>query len=148
MTAEEEARLQEERSAAGRVAAADKRVVEGLLATPEGRFWTERLLEFCGLYDYDYRGAHELHIGLGRKQVGGYVLNEIEKHAPDTLARFVIERRLRVEAAKVKSVEEDKRQRRVDRPLDFADMPDETPYETLMDQQARDLAPKTPEKPK
>ena len=138
----EAARLQEERSAAGRLAAADKRVVLGLLTTAEGRFWVERLLEFCGLYDYDYRGDAELKIGLGRKQVGGYVLNEIETHAPDILARFVVERRVRVEAERTKKIEEDKRLRKADRPLDMSDMPDETPFESLMDQQARDYAPK------
>ena len=42
-------RLQEERSALGRLIAADKRVINGLLSTPEGRYWVERLLEFCGL---------------------------------------------------------------------------------------------------
>ena len=147
MQDDEAKRLQEERSALGRLLAADKRVVEGLLSTPEGRFWVERLLEFCGLYDYDYRGDAELKIGLGRKQVGGYILHEIETHAPDILARFVVERRMRVEAERAKRVEEDKRARRADRPIDIDDMPDQTPFEDMMDQQARDLAPKS-EKPK
>ena len=140
-------RLQEERSALGRLIAADKRVINGLLSTPEGRYWVERLLEFCGLYDYDFRGNHELLIGLGRKQVGGYILHEIEVHAPDILARFVIERRMRVEADRAKKVDEEKAARKADKPLDFDDMPNETPFEAMMDQQARDLTPKV-EKPK
>ena len=138
----EAARLQEERSAAGRLAAADKRVVAALVSLPEGRFWVERLLEFCGNWDYDYHGPTELHISLGRKQVAGYLLYELEKHAPETFMRIMAERRVRIEVLAMKQGEEDKRLRKADRPLDMSDMPDETPFESLMDQQARDYAPK------
>ena len=146
MQSDDEVRLQEQRSAAGRLAAADKRVVAGLLATPEGRYWVERLLEFCGLYDYDYRGSDELHIGLGRKQVGGYVLNEIETHVPDILARFVVERRARIEMERTRKAEDEKRERKADRPPGLDDMPDTTAFEDMMDQQARELAEKESKK--
>ena len=54
---------------------------------------------------------------------------------------------MRVEADRAKKVDEEKAARKADKPLDFDDMPDETPFEAMMDQQARDLAPKV-EKPK
>ena len=137
-------RHREERAAAGRLAKADRDVVTGLLSTPMGRHWYERLLEFCGLYDYDFRGSKRLHIGLGRKQVGGYLLNQVEMHAPEAYLRMLTERRARIELETVKKAEDDKTFRRSDRPLDLFDMPDETPYESMMDSQARELAPKEP----
>lgn len=142
----EEQRLHEERSAAGRQAAWDKDVVGGLLATPNGRYWVERLLEFCEMYDTVHTSIDDTLIKLGRRQVGAYMLDQIEQFAPDAYLRMIRERRARLEAARVKKVEDEKRLRRESTPPGVDDMPDETYLEQMMEQQARDYAPK--EKPR
>jgi hypothetical protein len=139
---EDERILQEDRSARGRQDKADADTLGALLSTPNGRYWVERLLDFCKHLDCEHVSIDDTIIKLGRKQVGVYLLDQIEQHAPDALIRMIVERRARVEALRVKKIEDDKRQRRADRPLDLGDMPDETPFEAMMDQQARDLAPR------
>lgn len=139
---EEERRLQEERSAAGRQNKADQDTVMTLLSTPSGRYWVDRLLDFCKTRDVEHVSIDDTMIKLGRKQVGEYLLDQIERHAPEAFLRLVTDRRARVEALRVKKVEDDKALRRAERPLDFDDMPDTTPFEDMMDQQAREMAPK------
>ena len=134
---DEIARLQEERSAAGRQTKWDGEVLIGLLSTPNGRYWMERVLEFCRMNDAIHISTEDTLIGLGRRQVGLYLLDQIEQHTPDSYHRMIRERRARLTALEVKKVEADRRQRKLDSVTEFDDL---TPLERMMDQQAAELA--------
>ena len=143
---EEERRLHEERSAAGRQAKADKDVVTALLSTTNGRYWVERLLDFCAMHDTVHTSIDDTLIKLGRRQVSAYILDQIDQHCPDAHVRLILERRARVETEQIRKAEADKVQKRSGRLPSVDDMPGTTQFEELMDQQARDLAPKEPPK--
>ena len=134
---DEDRRAHEERSAAGRQAAQDKEVVSAILATPNGRYWMERALEFCQMYDATHTTIDDTLIKLGRRQVGAFLMDQIEQYAPDAYLRMIGERRARLEQAKTKKADEEKRQKKQD---GIVEVPTETYLETLMDQQARELS--------
>lgn len=139
---EEDAEFQKERTEAGRLLKADQNVVAGLLSTPDGRFWTERVLEFCDMYNASFISFEALAVGTGRRQVGIFLLEQIELHAPDAYLRMIRERQARLAMIAQKKEEAERKARAKERFPDGQPLDGETDLERMMDQQARDLAPK------
>lgn len=139
---EDEAARLAELTAAGRQAKADKDVVLNLLSTPDGRYWVERVLEFCDIYNAENASADVLFIRLGRKQVGLHLLSMIELHASDAYLRMIRERQARLVILAAKKEEDERKQRQRDAGYGANGVPGVTDLEEMADQQARNLAPK------
>lgn len=144
MIDDEDARLQEERTAAGRVLAEqrrrDKDVVAGLLSTPAGRDWVERVLEFCNMNDASFTSTEVLLTTNGRRQVGLFLVEQFETYAAEAFIRMRRERLARLTQAAVDREMEERRERQratAGMPLDGV-----TGLEDRMDEQARDYASK------
>lgn len=106
---------QDERTAARRAGEPenwDAKVVSELMATPQGRFWMERLLDLCGsrhpLYAHD-GDALGMAWRDGRADIGRFLETQLEQFCADLYLRMVRERRARVERALERERREEER---------------------------------------
>ena len=106
---------QDERTAARRAGEPenwDQKVVAELMATPQGRYWMERLLDLCGarhpLYNHD-GDALGMAWRDGRADIGRYLETQLEQYCPDLYLRMIRERRARIERERAKQAREDAR---------------------------------------
>lgn len=105
----------EERTAARRAGEPenwDAKVLNDLMATPQGRFWMERLLDRCGAGHAVY-GHDGDALGMawrdGRGDIGRYLMSQLESYCPDLYLRMLRDRRTRVERAREKAEREEAR---------------------------------------
>jgi|SRR5579862_794025 len=111
----ENALTDEDRTAARRAGEPerwDAEVLTSLMSTPQGRFWCERLLEFCGggraVYHYD-GDALGMAARSGKMEVLDWMETQLQTHCPDLYLRMVRERRERILRAKEKADREEAR---------------------------------------
>lgn len=90
----------------------DSTVVNGIMDTPQGRYWMERLLDRCGAGHAVY-GHDGDALGMawrdGRGDIGRFLTGQLETFCPDLYLRMIRERRARVERARAKAEREETR---------------------------------------
>ncbi len=76
----------------------DAEVCSNLMATPQGRYWVERFLDFCCEDAELYRDDGDA-LGMAKRdglaKAGRYVRVQLEAHCPDRLLQMIRERRSR-----------------------------------------------------
>jgi hypothetical protein len=119
-----------------KVAEWDRDVVNNLMGTPQGRFWMERLLDFCGAGRPTYADDGDA-LGMakrdGRADIGRFLQGQLEEFCPDLFLRMVRERRGRAARA---AAELRKLQGAGEPDVDLA----RTPIDELADEQERAAA--------
>lgn len=95
--ASDEAQVQKRRRTAGNRAAAQKVALRKFLEIPAGRQWVWDLLEVCHLYRTSFDPTNEQSDRLtffreGERNIGLYVLGQIEQHAPESLRLMMNEK--------------------------------------------------------
>ena len=118
---------------ADRIAAWDAEVCNNLMSTPQGRYWVERLLDYCcegqELY-HDDGDALAMAKRDGLAKAGRWVRIMLEAHCPDRLLQMIRERRGRMARAQA-AVAAREATRKPEQPSEIS------PIEAMADEQQR-----------
>ena len=120
---------------ADRIASWDAEVLNALMQTPQGRFFVERFMDYCGegqelyLNDGDALGMAKRD-GLAR--AGRWWRIMLEQHCPDRYLQMVRERRSRIARAQAKIKENE-----AAAPSETPEMGGQPMMEAMADEQAR-----------
>jgi hypothetical protein len=93
----------------------DAEVLNGLMGSPKGRYWMERLLDRCGsrqprfLGDGDALGAAKRD---GKAEIGDFLEDQLEQHCPDRFLQMIRDRRARLGRLRKKIEDDEALQRR------------------------------------
>jgi hypothetical protein len=120
----------------------DEKVLTALMTTPQGRYWMERLLEFCNVGGSAYHWDGDTAAAMkrdGMADVGRYLERELQTYCPDLYVRMIRERRGRAERQMDKQAREQSRQ---DGPRHFA-----SGYTVVDDLEALQRAEEAKQKP-
>lgn len=78
----------------------DEQVLTGIMQTPQGRFWMERLLDLTGARMALYGNDGDA-LGMawrdGKAEIGRWLETQLETYCPDLYLRMIRERRTRME---------------------------------------------------
>jgi len=102
------ARFQHEKTEAGRAQKWDEEVVKALMSTAPGRMWVEKLLEECNMYSDAYREDGDVYAAMkrdGRASIGRYIVDQIDKYAPNNYNQMMRERRTRLARASERKID-------------------------------------------
>ena len=123
----------------------DEQVLQGLMQTPQGRFWMERLLDITGLGAPLYYSDGDA-LGMawrdGKAEVGRYLETQLHTYCPDLYLRMVRERRSRADRAVKQQLRE--QSRRDGAEFQHSGM---TSIDAMADDQRNETPPPKPKKP-